>query len=88
MKLKCTIGSLSCDGVVVERGDTFEMPDDAAKGLIESGYACESTPTKSEVPDETWTVAELKDRLDQMNVEYPTRGTKAELLDIITDTDE
>jgi len=41
MKLKCTIGSLSCDGVRVERGDIFELPEKAGESVIDSGYAIE-----------------------------------------------
>jgi len=55
MKLKCTIGSLSCDGVLAERGDLFELPDAAAKSVIESGYAIEAQdeePEDMQVPDE------------------------------------
>lgn len=47
MKLKCTIGSLSCDGVLAEKGDLFELPDDTAKSIIKSGYAIEA---QDEVP--------------------------------------
>lgn len=39
MKLQCTIGSLSCDGVLAENGDVFEVSYDAGKSLLESGYA-------------------------------------------------
>jgi len=37
MKLKCLIGSLSCDGVLVEKGDVFELPDDVATRLVKDG---------------------------------------------------
>ena len=39
MKLICTIGSISCDGVLAEKGDIFEVSDKAGTGLIASGYA-------------------------------------------------
>lgn len=41
MKLECKIGSLSCDGVLAEKGDIFELSDDVAAGIIKSGYAVE-----------------------------------------------
>ena len=62
MKLKCTIGSLSCDGVLAEKGQLFELPDAAAKSVIESGYAIEAQgeePIDEVVPDE-----EPKDKAD------------------------
>ena len=39
MKMKCTIGGLSCNGVSVRRGDVFEMDDGMAALLIASGDA-------------------------------------------------
>jgi len=41
MKLKCTIGSLSCDGILAERGDIFELPEEAGQSLLKQGYAVE-----------------------------------------------
>ena len=41
MELKCTIGSISCDGVLAEKGDIFEVGDKDGKSLIASGYATE-----------------------------------------------
>ena len=39
MKLICTIGSISCDKVLAEKGDIFEVGDKAGESLIASGYA-------------------------------------------------
>ena len=41
MKLICTIGSISCDKVLAEKGDIFEVGDKAGESLITSGYATE-----------------------------------------------
>lgn len=56
MKLKCTIGSLSCDGVLAEKGELFELPDAAAKSVIESGYAIE-------IQDEVMADMEVQDEV-------------------------
>lgn len=46
MKLKCTIGSISCDGVLAERGDIFEVGDVPGANMVKSGYAVlEEEPT-------------------------------------------
>lgn len=55
MKLECIIGSLSCGGVLAEKGQLFELPDVAAKSVIESGYAIEAQdeePKDKAVPGE------------------------------------
>lgn len=39
MKLKCTRGKISCDGVLAKKGDTFEVEDEAGERIIASGYA-------------------------------------------------
>lgn len=40
MKMKCTIGGLSCGEVMVRRGDVFDMDDDdMVASLIEHGLA-------------------------------------------------
>ena len=41
MKLRCLLGSISCDGVLAEKGDEFEVGDKAGAGLVASGYAVE-----------------------------------------------
>lgn len=41
MELICTIGSISCDGVLAEKDDIFEVGDKAGESLIASGYATE-----------------------------------------------
>lgn len=41
MKLKCTIGSLSCNGILAKKGDVFEIDDVSGKHLIEHGNAVE-----------------------------------------------
>lgn len=52
MKLECKIGSLSCDGVLAEKGDIFELPDNVAAGIINLGYAIESQDiTPADLPD-------------------------------------
>lgn len=51
MKLKCTTGSISCDGVLAEKGDVFEVSDEAGESLIKSGDAIlqeESAPQADE----------------------------------------
>ena len=50
MKLKCLIGSLSCDGILAEKGDVFEIGDEAGNHIVSCGYAVlvpeEKTPDK------------------------------------------
>ena len=48
MKLKCTIGSISCDGVLAEKGDIFNIGTDAGTKLIQDGYAVDA----ADQPDE------------------------------------
>ena len=45
MKLECTIGSISCNGVLAEKGDVFEIDDVSGKHLIEHGNAVEPIDT-------------------------------------------
>lgn len=65
MKLKCLIGSLSCDGILAEKGDIFELPSKTGKDLIKCGYAekYDPKPLPDVQPDG------LKDELD--NPEIP-----------------
>jgi len=52
MKLKCTIGSISCDGILAEKGDIFEVSDEAGRSIIASGYASEyHEPAPAETDD-------------------------------------
>lgn len=39
MKLICTIGSISCDGVLAKKGDIFEVSDKAGESIIKEGDA-------------------------------------------------
>jgi uncharacterized protein YxjI len=41
MELKCIKGSISCDGVRVKKGETFEVCDTSGKILVESRFAVE-----------------------------------------------
>lgn len=41
MKLECTIGSISCNGVLAEKGDIFEIDDVSGKHLLKHGNAVE-----------------------------------------------
>lgn len=54
MKMKCTIGGLSCGEVSVRRGDVFDMDDDdMVASLIEHGLAVKVVePVAEVVPDE------------------------------------
>jgi hypothetical protein len=58
MKLRCLLGSISCDGVLAEKGDEFEVGDKAGAGLVASGYAVEiedvpkAEPTKKDTDEE------------------------------------
>jgi len=52
MKLKCLIGSISCNGVLAEVGDVFDMDDEAAGRLVKDGYA-EIVEDKTIVEDVT-----------------------------------
>ena len=39
MKLKCKIGSISCDGVLAKAGEIFEVSDEAGASIVADGYA-------------------------------------------------
>ena len=50
MKLKCTIGSLSCDGVLAEAGDIFDIDSEVGAGLVKSRYAIEIDQPETNKP--------------------------------------
>lgn len=39
MKLECTVGSLSCNGIRVSAGDLFEIDEETGDHLIKHGFA-------------------------------------------------
>lgn len=53
MKLKCTIGSISCNGVLAESGDVFEIDDERGEHLIKHRNATEVVPDKPPVVEKT-----------------------------------
>lgn len=53
MLMKCIKGSISCDGVLAKRGETFEVRDEAGKILIKSRFAVEIGSASSDVTDDT-----------------------------------
>lgn len=75
MKLKCTKGSISCDGVLAECGDVFEVGDEAGKGLIESRFAVEiiDEPTEEEIDEST---GEIVPESDEKPINKGKRGKK------------
>lgn len=79
IKLKCTANAL-VDGELVKKGTVAEYDNELAKRLLASNRF-ENTDAaigaaSTDAPD---TVDKLKAALDELDVEYPNRATKAEL---------
>ena len=67
-------------------GSSLEVSAEEAERLIKKGVVTESADdgviAKSEDPEKL-TVPELKKLLDKLEIEYPAKATKPELLDLI-----
>ena len=67
-------------------GDSFETSEKGAKRLIDKGVAREAHEdgviTRSDDPADL-TVPQLKELLDKLEIEYPKKVKKAELLDLL-----
>lgn len=62
-------------------GEVFEVSSDRYKELIATMHGILVEEVKEEVGD--LTVAQLKNRLDQMGVKYNSKAKKEELIDLI-----
>lgn len=68
---------------ILKKGSIQDVSDEHGSTLIEKGYAVEQTPpkpAKSQTPDETWTVEELKAFAADKNIDLTTAKKKPEII--------
>ena len=70
MLMKCIKGSISCDGILAKKGETFEVRDEAGKILIKSRFAVEIESVSGDATDATVEAAtEDMDDTEQTEIE-------------------
>lgn len=68
---------------ILMKGSLVELDADDAQQLIDKGYAVElkpAKPAKSETPDDTWTVPELKKYAEEKKVDLKGASSKSDIL--------
>ena len=73
MKLECIKGSISCDGIRVSKGETFEACDTAGKILVESRFAVETVSRSDDIMDSEDTVEPTETGVSTEVIDEQTR---------------
>ncbi len=75
---------------ILQRESLVEVSEEEGEILIDKGYAVAvepkkaEKPVKSDTPDETWTVPELKAYAEEKGIDISTAKNKTETLALIT----
>lgn len=75
------------NGTLYKKGDKMEGFSDKRKAqLVASGHADWVAETPDEMPDNSWTVSDIKDFMDEWSILYTSDMLKQDLLDKIEET--
>jgi hypothetical protein len=71
-------------GTLYQKGDSMdELPEKYKAQLVQTGHAKWKADLPNELPDDSWTVSEIKDFMDEYSILYTSDMLKADLLDKI-----
>ena len=75
------------DGTLYKKGDEMKgFTDERTAELVQSGHADWKPDLPDSMPNDSWTVAELKNFMDQYSILYSSDMLKEDLLDKIQES--